>query len=114
MPSILGSVVLAAVAAGSIHAHATLPHATYGTRDAPLLSVSVGYTGAGYARNIFVTISATHALIRGQPGTQCNPRSRDSHITCYVLPVANGASAPRLINAAGLPRSGTHGCRRHR
>lgn len=83
---------LSLLASASIHVSATLPHATYGTRDAPLLSVSVAYHGPDYARNLSARISVTNAFVQGQRGTQCSPRGRA--IRCQLLPVANGASAP--------------------
>jgi hypothetical protein len=84
--------VLALFASGSIHTSASLPHSAYGIRDAPLLSVSVSYSGPDMARNLSATVSVTNAFVQGQRGTVCTPRGR--RITCRLLPVANGASAP--------------------
>jgi hypothetical protein len=39
--------------------------------------------------------SVTNAFVQGQRGTECTPRGRS--ITCQLLPIANGASAPLSV-----------------
>jgi hypothetical protein len=52
----------------------------------------VSYSGPDLARNLSATVSVTNAFVQGQRGTECTPRGRS--ITCQLLPIANGASAP--------------------